>query len=128
MSTLDPSRENSFRELLKAATPHYRAVYTSNARFAPVWSVLCSKRKNLEISQEGYMGKNSRWLFLLLIIVAFTCDACAAGQQAQVLPQEGVQAPPQNTMVFQGSLVQVNTDTKTLTVKNADNKEMQFIY
>ena len=74
------------------------------------------------------MGKNSRWLFLLLITVAFACDACAAGQQAQVLPQETLQAPQQNTTVFQGSLVQVNTDTKTLTVKNADNKEMQFIY
>ena len=75
------------------------------------------------------MGNNSRWLFLLVVIMALTCDACAAGQQSPVPREETFQAPQQQAaMVFQGSLVQVNTEAKTLTVRNADNKEMQFIY
>src|SRR5437667_1718843 len=72
------------------------------------------------------MGKSSRWLFLLVIVMTMSCYACASARPAQ--GQEAIQAQPQSAMVFQGSLVQVNTDAKTLTVKNADNKEMQFAY
>src|SRR5262249_48934682 len=85
-------------------------------------------RRDLEISQEGSMRNNSRWVFLLAAIMALTCDACAAGQQSAVPREETLQAQQQEAMVFQGSLVQVNTEAKMLTVRNADNKEMQFIY
>ena len=75
------------------------------------------------------MGNNSRWLVLLIVMTALACDACAAtGQQSQLPREQAFQAPQQAAMVFQGSLVQVNSEAKTLTVKNADNKEMQFAY
>ena len=75
------------------------------------------------------MGNNSRWVFLLVLLTALVCDACAApGQQSQRQREQASQAPQQTAIVFQGSLVQVNSEAKTLTVKNADNKEMQFAY
>ena len=74
------------------------------------------------------MGKSSRWLFLLVIVMVMSCYACASPQQSQAQGQEAIQTQPQSATVFQGSLVQVNTDAKTLTVRNADNKEMQFAY
>jgi hypothetical protein len=75
------------------------------------------------------MGNNSRWLVLLVLMTALACDACAAtGQQSPLPREQASQAPQQTAMVFQGSLVQVNSEAKTLTVKNGDNKEMQFVY
>jgi hypothetical protein len=73
------------------------------------------------------MGVRSRWLVLVVIATAVACNACAA-QQSQARAEEITQSPQQGAMVFQGSLVQVNTDTKMLTVKDAENKEMHFVY
>src|SRR5262249_40593976 len=73
------------------------------------------------------MGNRSRWLVLLVIATAFASNACAA-PPSQARTGEVRQTPQQSAMVFQGSLVQVNTDTKMLTVKDAENKEMTFAY
>ena len=73
------------------------------------------------------MGNKSRWLVLLVMIAALSFDACASAQQSQP-SEQALQAPQQTAQIFQGSLVQVNVEAKTLTVKNADNKEMQFAY
>lgn len=73
------------------------------------------------------MGKSYRWLLVLTMVMSVACYACA-GQQSQAHGETVLQAPPQGTQVFQGSLVQVNTDAKTLTVRNGDNKEMLFAY
>ena len=71
------------------------------------------------------MGNKFPWLVLLVMIAALA--SCAASQQSQ--PQEqGLQAPQPAAQIFQGSLVEVDAEAKTLTVKNADNKELQFAY
>ena len=76
------------------------------------------------------MGNRSGWLVLLVIATAIASNACAAPssqartEAAKQVPQQAQQTP----MIFQGSLVQVNTDGKMLTVKDAENKEMTFAY
>ena len=76
------------------------------------------------------MGNRSGWLVLLVIATAIASNACAA-PQSQARTEAAKQVPQQaqqTAMVFQGSLVQVNTDGKMLTVKDAENKEMTFAY
>lgn len=75
------------------------------------------------------MGKNSRLAaFLLVASMAMSCYACATVQQSEGQTQAASQTGAQSATVFEGSLVEVNTETKTLAVKNAENKEMHFAY
>ena len=75
--------------------------------------------------------RSSSRLFLTVMVMTLTCYACASSQPppqahreaaAQTAPQ--AQAP----MIFQGSLVKVDPDAKTLVVKSAEEKELQFTY
>ena len=74
------------------------------------------------------MRNSSRWLFLTAIVMALTCHGCASDQQPQARGKEASPAASQGPMIFQGSLVQVDSDAKTLVVKSAEEKEMQFTY
>jgi hypothetical protein len=56
---------------------------------------------------------------VLLAFVFATC--CAFAQAATPLP-------PQQDQVFQGTLVAVDTDQKTIRAKGAGNKETMFYY
>jgi len=62
------------------------------------------------------------------MVMALTCHACSSDQQPQARREAASPKAPQSAMVFQGSLVQVDPDAKTLVVKSADEKEMQFTY
>lgn len=76
------------------------------------------------------MRKSSR-LFLTLMVMTLTCYACASGQPPQAQREQAVKTAPQSAMVFQGSLVQVDPDAKTLVVKSGEGgeeKELQFTY
>ena len=74
------------------------------------------------------MRNSSRWLFLIVMVIALTCHACSSSQQPQVRKEEASPKASPSAMVFQGSLVQVDPDAKTLVVKSAEEKEMQFTY
>ena len=73
------------------------------------------------------MGSRSRCLVLVIGIIAIAGTALMA-QPPQARAAEITQAPQQGAMVFQGNLIQINTDTKMLTVKGPENKEMTFAY
>lgn len=74
------------------------------------------------------MRNSSRWLFLTVMVMALTCCACSSGQQAEAHKEEISSTASQGAMVFQGTVVQVDPDAKTLVVKSAEEKEMQFTY
>lgn len=65
--------------------------------------------------------RNVSRLLLPLVILAIASYAFAA----QIVPS---QAPAQQEKAFQGTLVKVDADAKTVTVKGADNKDMLFLY
>jgi hypothetical protein len=77
-----------------------------------------------EVSMKGF----SRLLILGTVLLVATF-AVAAQQPAPTAQQPG-QPPAQaaQDQTFQGSLVKVDPETKMLTAKGADNKEMQFSY
>ena len=60
---------------------------------------------------------------MLLLMVALAVGTYTFAAQAQ----KGGQAPQQDK-VFQGTLVKVDAEAKTITAKDADNKEMIFHY
>jgi len=67
--------------------------------------------------------RNFRRFLLPLVVLAIASYTFAA----QSAPSS--QAPPaQQEKAFQGTLVKVDADAKTLTVKGADNKDMVFHY
>jgi hypothetical protein len=59
---------------------------------------------------------------LLLGLVVFALASYAFAGQAEK------QAPAQQEKAFQGTLVKVDADAKSLTAKGADNKDMVFLY
>jgi hypothetical protein len=61
-------------------------------------------------------------LLLLLVCLALASYTFAA----QTAPP--TQAPAQQDKAFQGTLIKVDPDAKTITAKDADNKEMTFHY
>ena len=67
------------------------------------------------------MRNVSRLLLLLVVlaVVSHTSSAQPVGPQAQAAQQE---------KAFQGILVKVDSDAKTLTARGADNKDMVFHY
>lgn len=66
--------------------------------------------------------RNISRLMLLLVVLALASLTVAA----QVAPPPAAAA--QQDKAFQGMLVKVDSDAKTLTAKDADNKEMVFHY
>jgi hypothetical protein len=60
--------------------------------------------------------------------MVLTCHACSSDQQPQARRQEASPKAQPAAMVFQGTLVQVDHDAKTLVVKSAEEKELQFTY
>src|SRR5215831_3501944 len=65
--------------------------------------------------------RNVSRLLLVLVVLAIASYAFAQAEK---------QAPPaaQQEKAFQGTLVKVDPDAKTLTAKGADNKDMVFLY
>ena len=61
--------------------------------------------------------RNVSRLLLLMAVLALASYTFAQAAQA-----------PQQDKAFQGTLVKVDSDTKTITAKDADNKEMMFHY
>jgi hypothetical protein len=76
-----------------------------------------------EVSQEVLRMRNVSRLLLLLGVFAFGSYMFAA--QA---PKAGQQEKGQAEKAVQGTLVKVDAEAKTLTVKDAQNKEMVFHY
>ena len=60
---------------------------------------------------------------LLLVLFVLTLGSYTFAAQTAPTP-----APAQLDKAFQGTLVKVDSDAKTLTAKDADNKEMTFHY
>jgi hypothetical protein len=60
---------------------------------------------------------------LLLVLVVLTIGSYTFAAQITPTP-----APAQQDKAFQGTLTKVDIDGKTLTAKDADNKEMMFHY
>ena len=61
---------------------------------------------------------------LLLLLVALAVASYTFAAQTAPPPAQA----PQQDKAFQGTLVSVDSDAKTITVKDADNKEMMFHY
>ena len=64
------------------------------------------------------MRNVSKWLVVLVVLVVASYTLAA-----QTTP-----TPAQQEKAFQGTLVKVDTDAKTITAKDANNKEMMFTY
>jgi hypothetical protein len=69
--------------------------------------------------------RNVSRLLLLLGVFAFASYTFAAQNAA---PKAPAAPAAQQEKAFQGSLVKVDNDAKTLTAKDANNKEMVFHY
>src|SRR5215467_12785451 len=78
----------------------------------------------VEATNSKFLGglemRNLSKLVLLLAVLAIASYTFAA--------QISSPPPQQQDKAFQGTLVKVDSDAKTLTAKGADNKEMVFHY
>jgi hypothetical protein len=76
----------------------------------------------IDVSGGFSMKDISRWLILGTVLMSVVTYAVAQQAPAQP-PAQAAQA-----QTFQGSLVKVDSEARTLTAKAADNKEWQFSY